>query len=209
MIRTLSIPGRLRATPSAAPTYAGQVLTNGVAADGLPLLGQYTAVNGPYGLGWQLTSGSPGVATSAPAAITAPAAAASPVSVMPSRSTVPAVAPSTTVNVIPAQPVSNYTAAEVPGNLLYTADLETVTNLMSTYGDTSDSAPAIVNRLYAAGAAPGSVTDAMALPYLSSVGSTAAAASSVVLSEPSTWPWYYWAAGAGALMLVMGGNRKR
>ena len=206
MIRSVSIP-RLRATPSAAPTFAGQVLTNGVAADGLPLAGQYTAVNGPYGLGWELTAGTPGVVstpTSTPA-ITAPTTPASAVSVMPSQSTRPV----TVVNTLaptpmPAQPVSTASA----GSLLTTADIETVADLMLTYGDTSDNAQTIVNKLYAAGVAPGSVTDAIALPYLTGIGTTTAATSSgVVLSDPSTWPWYYWAIAAGGAYVLLARKR--
>jgi hypothetical protein len=213
MIRTISQSRRLAATPSGPPTYAGQTLTNGIAADGLPLAGQYTAVMGPYGLGWQLTGGTPGVLTTSGYAgpvITAPAAPTSAVSVMPSQSTKPVTVRTPPPTAITVQPVSAAPVISSSSSLLTTADLETVSNLMLTYGDTWDNASTIVNRLYAAGAAPGSITDAIAMPYLTNIGSTTAAAtSSVDLTSPSTWPWYYWAAGAGAVLLLMGGRKSR
>jgi hypothetical protein len=86
--------------------------------------------------------------------------------------------------------------------------MEVIENEMYLYGDTWDSAEAIANQLYAAGVAPGTVTPADALQYMTGIATAAATTSTVVLSEPSTWPWYYWAAGAGAVLLIMSSNKK-
>lgn len=116
----------------------------------------------------------------------------------------------TTPTPVAAMP-ANYTADETTGNFDYTADIETVTNQLAIYGDTWDNPQAIVNQLYAAGIAPGSVTDAMALQYMTNVSAaTTATAATAVLSDPTTWPWYYWA-GAAALGLALfsGGSSKK
>jgi len=120
----------------------------------------------------------------------------------------PAAAPAiaeAAVTTLPTQ--SQLSAEETPGNFYYTADLELVQNTMDQYGDTWDNAQAIVNGLYAGGVTPGTVTQAMALGALTGItaGSvaTTTAASTAVLTDPSTWPWYYWAAGAaGAYFLL-------
>ena len=95
----------------------------------------------------------------------------------------------------------------MPGNFYYTADLELVANTMEQYGDTWDNAQAIVNGLYAGGVTPGTVTQAMALGAMTGItaGSvaTTTAASTAVLTDPSTWPWYYWAAGAAGAYLLL------
>lgn len=117
---------------------------------------------------------------------------------------------------VPAGPlaVSSVTPAADCGSFpCNTADIETVQQVMYQYGDTWDNAQSIVSELYGQGIAPGSVTSAMALSALGGIGAgtTATAAATPDLSSPSTWPWYYWAALAGAgLFLFSGGDgRKR
>jgi hypothetical protein len=97
-----------------------------------------------------------------------------------------------------------------PSAFDYTADLELVQNTLVQYGDTWDSAQTIVNNLYAAGVQPGTVTASMAVSAMTGISSTApaAVASSVVLSDPSTWPWYFWAGGAAVALFAFSGKQR-
>ena len=100
-------------------------------------------------------------------------------------------------------PTANYTASEVAGNFYYNADVELVQNQLDIYGDTWDSAAAIVNNLYANGTQPGTVTLAQALAGMTGVTATGAAATTAS-SLPSflltaTGAPNYWLIGGGLL----------
>lgn len=107
----------------------------------------------------------------------------------------------------PAAP-ANYSSAEITGSFPYVADIETVQQEMYQYGDTWDNAQSIVNGLYASGIVPGTVTPAMALSKLTAITATGVSAPASVLTSPSTWPWYYWAALAGGGFFLFQGGKK-
>jgi hypothetical protein len=125
-------------------------------------------------------------------------------------------APAVPVPATPAQQVAaaavtaattppSYASAEIPGSFDYTADLETVSNLMSQYGDTYDNPQTVVNAMYAAGIAPGTVSQANALPYLTGITSAATTATTASSFSLPNLPWYAWAGiGVGALVLFGG-----
>lgn len=112
--------------------------------------------------------------------------------------------------VTPAQQIAaaavtatNPAAAEIPGSFNYTADLETVSNLMSQSGDTWNNSQSVVNAMYAAGIAPGTVSQANALPYLTGVATAATAATPASSFSLSSLPWYAWAGiGVGGFLLL-------
>jgi hypothetical protein len=111
----------------------------------------------------------------------------------------------------PAAP-ANYSSAEIVGNQTYTADLETVQQVMYQYGDTWDNSQTVVDNFYAQGVEPGTITPAMALSALTNVsaaaGATGAAASSFILASPSTWPWYLWAGVAAVGLFAFSSSKK-
>ena len=130
-------------------------------------------------------------------AAAAPATVAVPAPVTPAQQVAAAAVTATTT-----PPAVNYASAEIPGSFDYTADLETVSNLMSQYGDVSDNPQTVVNAMYAAGIAPGTVSQANALPYLTGIATTAASATTASSFLPSL-PWYAWAGiGLGGFLLL-------
>ena len=135
----------------------------------------------------------------APTMAPPPAPVAIPVTPAP---VVPVASPAPT----PAAPV-NYSSAEITGSFPYVADIETVQQEMYQYGDTWDNAQSIVNGLYASGIVPGTVTPAMALSKLTAITATGVTAPASVLTSPSTWPWYYWAALAGGGFFLFAGGK--
>jgi hypothetical protein len=124
--------------------------------------------------------------------------------------TLPPLTPASTATA-PATP-ANYSSAEIIGNQTYTADLETVQQVMYQYGDTWDNSQTIVNNFYAQGVQPGTITAAMALSALTNVSAAAAAtgavASSFTLTSPSTWPWYVWAGVAFGVIALTASSKK-
>jgi hypothetical protein len=127
-------------------------------------------------------------------------------------------APATTGGGAPAGPiaVSTVPAGSTVNNCgdfpCSTADIETVQQVMYQYGDTWDNAQSIVSELYAAGIAPGAVTSSMALNSLTGIAASttaAPAATTAVLTDPSTWPWYYWAGLAAAGFFLFNGEGTR
>jgi hypothetical protein len=135
------------------------------------------------------------VAAMTPAA--APAPVAIPAPVTPAQQVAAAAVTATT-----AAP-ANYAAAEIPGSFNYTADLETVSNFMSQLGDTWDNPQTVVNAMYAAGVAPGTVSQANALPYLTGITSAATATTTATGFTLPSLPWYAWAGiAAGGFLLL-------
>lgn len=107
---------------------------------------------------------------------------------------------------VPVDAGVNYSAVEVPGNVTYTADLETVQNLLDLYSDTTDNSAAIVNQLYQQGTVPGTVTGAQALALTgigAAAGTTAAASSLPSFLLTSSGTPNYWLIGGGILVAAL------
>jgi hypothetical protein len=123
-------------------------------------------------------------------------ASQTPLTVAPVQLPAPAPAPT---NVSPISATQTPPAAT---SFQYTADEEAVQQLLYQYGDTWDNPETIVNQLYAAGVAPGTVTQAAAFPYLTNVNTAAATPESSITTTLAAIPVWGWAAiGVGALFM--------
>lgn len=103
-------------------------------------------------------------------------------------------------------PISATPTPAAASNFQYTADEETVQQLLYQYGDTWDNPQTIVNQLYAAGIAPGTVSQANALPYLTDIAAaaTTTTTSSLATTLESIPAWGWAAIGIGALVMFGG-----
>lgn len=184
-----------------APLSPGQIIVNPGVVQTIP------GATNPY------TANAANAAFQAQETMTAtapsqPAAPAAPAYVPPA----PAVTPAspTAISTLPGQ--AQLSAEEMAGNYYYTADIELVQNQLSLYGDTWDSAQSIVNGLYAGGVQPGTVSISMALNAMTGVssvpGSTTTVSTPSILTNITSWPWYYWAGAAGAAVFLLGGKKR-
>jgi hypothetical protein len=105
----------------------------------------------------------------------------------------------------PATSSTPFTASD-----LQTADVEAVQQLLYQYGDTWDNPQTVVDNMYAAGYAPGTINQTNALPYLTGLttSTTAATTTSSLSTTLSDIPAWGWAAIAGAAVLLLSRSKK-